>query len=76
MHFEQRFGAREIKFLVTPNRAGEIRDWACTKLALDPHAGGRGNYRVTSLYFDTVKFDVFHSRGSYERAKYRVRRYD
>ncbi len=76
MHFEQRFGAREIKFLLTPERADEVRAWAKTRLAPDPHTGGCATYRVTSLYFDTSAFDVFHSRGSYGRAKYRVRRYD
>jgi VTC domain len=76
MHFEQRFGAREIKFLVTPERAEEIRAWARTRLEPDPHAGGGETYRITSLYFDTACFDVFHARGSYGRAKYRVRRYD
>ena len=76
MHFEQRFGAREIKFLVAPGRAAEIRIWARERMNPDPHASRGGTYRVTSLYFDTDKFDVFHGRGSYGRAKYRVRRYD
>jgi len=76
MHFEQRFGAREIKFLVPAARAEEIRTWARVRLAADPHASGGDTYRVTSLYFDTNCFDVFHARGSYGRAKYRVRRYD
>jgi VTC domain len=76
MNLEQRFGAREIKFLVSPERAEEIRNWAKSRLQPDPHAGGAGTYRITSLYFDTNCFDVFHARGSYGRAKYRVRRYD
>lgn len=76
MYSEQRFGAREIKFLVPVSRAEEVRAWARTRLAPDPHAGGGDTYRVTSLYFDTSCFDVFHARGSYGRAKYRVRRYD
>ena len=76
MHFERRFGAREIKFLVAPGRAAEIRIWARERMNPDPHASRGGTYRVTSLYFDTDKFDVFHGRGSYGRAKYRVRRYD
>lgn len=76
MHFEQRFGAREIKFLVTPERGEQIRRWARERLSPDPNAAGGDTYRVTSLYFDTCAFDVFHARGSYGRAKYRVRRYD
>jgi hypothetical protein len=34
------------------------------------------SYRITSLYFDTPNFDVFHRKGSFNRAKYRIRRYD
>ena len=76
MHYEERLGAREIKFLVTPARAAEIRTWARQRLEPDPHATAKdAAYRVTSLYFDTDCFDVFHQRGSYGRAKYRVRRY-
>jgi hypothetical protein len=43
----------------------------------DPFAAGDNgdNYRTTSLYFDTEGFDIFHRRGSFARAKYRVRRY-
>jgi hypothetical protein len=77
MLFEQRFGAREVKFLVSPDRAEQVRIWARSRLAPDPNAGcGGDTYRVTSLYFDTACFDVFHAHGSYGRAKYRVRRYD
>ena len=77
MHYEERLGAREIKFLVSPDRAGEVRAWARQRLEPDPHAAASdAAYRVTSLYFDTDCFDVFHQRGSYGRAKYRVRRYD
>ncbi len=76
MHYEERLGAREFKFLVTPACAAEIRAWAVERLSPDSHAGSNGTYRVTSLYFDTAALDVFHRRGSYGRAKYRVRRYD
>lgn len=36
---------------------------------------GSASYGVTNLYFDSDRFDVFYSRSSYGRAKYRVRRY-
>lgn len=74
---DTRTDAREIKFLVSPDQAGRIRDWARTRLAADPHgAGDHGDeYRTASLYFDTDQLDVFHRRGSYGRSKYRVRRY-
>ena len=74
---ETREFASEIKFLVSPALAGQIRDWARGRLAPDPNAaGGSGDaYLVTSLYFDTGQFDVFHRKGSFSRSKYRVRRY-
>src|SRR5437762_9500566 len=74
---ETREFASEIKFLVSPALAGQIRDWARGRLAPDPNAaGGSGDaYLVTSLYFDTKQFDVFHRRGSFGRSKYRIRRY-
>lgn len=76
MHYEERFGAREVKFLVTPPQAAAIRQWASARLEVDPHAApGSMSYAVTSLYFDNDRFDVFYRRGSYGRAKYRVRRY-
>src|SRR5262249_50600430 len=43
----------------------------------DPHseAGTGDGYRVNSLYFDTANLDVYQRKGSYGKAKYRVRRY-
>jgi hypothetical protein len=74
---ESRASAWEIKFLVTPAMAEQIRGWARTHLMPDPNAQGThgDSYRITSLYFDTEQLDVFHRRGSYGRGKYRVRRY-
>jgi len=74
---ESRALATELKFLVTPDVARQIRDWARTHLAADPHGAGPAGdeYRTHSLYFDNDALDVFHRRGSYGRAKYRVRRY-
>lgn len=75
---ETRVAAAEIKFVVDPAIAPRIREWARTHLAADPHGLGPSGdeYETTSLYFDTDRFDVFHRRGSYGRAKYRVRRYN
>ena len=69
--------ASEIKFLIDPAVAPRIRDWARANLQPDPHGSGPfgDEYQITSLYFDTRHFDVFHRRRSYGRAKYRVRRY-
>ena len=75
---ENRGFASEIKYLLTPDRADRIREWARAHVGADPHAGGEmgDSYRITSLYFDTPNFDVFHRNGSFKRAKYRIRRYD
>src|SRR5207247_7397966 len=74
---ENREFASEIKFLVSPALADQIRDWARGRLAPDPNAAGESGdaYPITSLYFDTGHFDVFHRKGSFGRSKYRVRRY-
>jgi hypothetical protein len=72
-----RVHASELKFLVQSETADRIRAWARTHMSADPHgAGVHGDeYRTTSLYFDTVDYDVFHRRGSFGRGKYRIRRY-
>jgi hypothetical protein len=74
---ENRELATEMKFQVSPALASEIRAWARQHLSPDPHAGGPAGdaYEITSLYFDTAQFDVFHRRGSFGRSKYRIRRY-
>lgn len=74
---EYREAAWELKFLVTQTMAESIRAWARSRLQPDPHSEGEhgDGYRITSLYLDTEKFDVFHRRGSFGRSKYRVRRY-
>ena len=74
---ENRQLASEIKFLVSRAVAAQIQAWARAQLLPDPHASGTAgdDYTVTSLYFDTAQFDVFHRRGSFGRSKYRIRRY-
>jgi hypothetical protein len=74
---ETRATASEIKFLIAPALSPQIAEWARTHLEPDPHGGGPegDEYETSSLYFDTPGFDVFHRRGSYGRAKYRIRRY-
>ena len=75
---ETRARAWEVKFLVAPDLAEQIRDWARARLMPDPNARGAhgDSYRITSLYFDTEELDVFRRQGSYGRGKYRIRRYD
>ena len=74
---ETRAHAFEIKFIVDAQMGERIRAWARTFLNADPHGTGPfgDEYRTSTLYFDTTEGHVFHRRGSYGRAKYRIRRY-
>lgn len=75
---ESREFASEVKFQVPEFGAEEILDWARGHFLPDPNANGdgqSGSYQITSLYFDTEDFDVYHRNGSFGRSKYRIRRY-
>ena len=75
---ESREFASEIKFQVPEFAGGEILEWARGRFVPDPNANGgghNGDYVITSLYFDTEDFDVYHRNGSFGRSKYRIRRY-
>ena len=74
---ENRELACELKFLLTPETAAGVREWARHKLMPDPHGNGNAHdeYKITSLYFETELFDVYNRKGSYGRSKYRIRRY-
>ena len=74
---EVRWRASEIKFVVDADTGERIRSWARSFLEPDPHGTGvfGDEYRTTTLYFDTAEGHVFHQRGSFGRAKYRIRRY-
>ncbi len=74
---ETRASACEIKFVVDEGLAPRIKEWARTHLEPDPHGHGAfgDEYAISTLYFDTSRFDVFHRQRSFGRAKYRVRRY-
>ncbi len=77
MSAERTGGVFEMKFPLDRDKVGAVLDWMRTHLAPDPHGSGehRDTYLVQSLYLDTPKFDVFHRRGSFGRAKFRIRRY-
>ena len=68
---ENREFAYEIKFLITPECARQVRAWARARIGPDPNVegangdGGGDTYRTSSLYFDTQGFDVFHRSGSF-----------
>ena len=75
---EIRESAFEIKFVVNQDTGQRIRERARTLLAADPWASSgpaSDEYTITSLYFDTPDLAVYNRRGSYRRAKYRIRRY-
>jgi len=68
----------EVKFLISRETAAEVRNWARRRMDPDPNGIGPGSdaYRTASLYFDTEDFDLFFRRGSYGRAKFRIRNYN
>jgi hypothetical protein len=74
---EIRESAFEIKFVVDQDTGQRIRERARALLAADPWASGPAadEYTITSLYFDTPDLAVYNRRGSFRRAKYRIRRY-
>jgi hypothetical protein len=69
--------AYEVKFLLTEADARALEQRLRPVLAADPHADPAlgGAYRVTSVYFDTARLDVFRRSEGFRRRKYRVRRY-
>jgi hypothetical protein len=74
---EVRDSASEIKFSVDTATGSRIRERARQLLSPDPWASGPSadEYTTTTLYFDTADYAVYGRRGSYRRAKYRIRRY-
>lgn len=74
---ESRKGAREIKFVVNADLAQPMLDWMRANLEADAYGTGpfKDEYATSSLYFENDSFDVFNRRGSYGKAKYRIRRY-
>src|SRR5262245_9919134 len=74
---EIRSNALEVKFEVDAEMAARIRDRARSLFSADPFAAGphADEYLTSTLYFDTADHKVFRRKGSYRRAKHRVRRY-
>lgn len=74
---EKRDAAYEIKFVVPASVGEAVVNWARMNLSPDPNASSSSGdgYAVNSLYFDTSSLDVYLRKGSYGKAKYRVRRY-
>lgn len=69
--------AYEVKFLLSEREARLMQDRLAERMTLDAHADPSldNMYRITSVYFDTPRFDVLAKSPKYKRRKYRVRRY-
>jgi hypothetical protein len=69
--------AFELKFVVDCDLGARIREAARALLSPDPHASGPAadEYLTNTIYLDTEEFAVYRRRGSFRRAKYRIRRY-
>lgn len=78
MSSESAGGVKEIKFPLGAELISPVLEWMRTTIPPDPHGEGEHGdaYLVQSVYLDTPEFDVFHRRGSYARAKFRIRRYN
>lgn len=75
---ERREFASELKFVLDPQTAQRVREWARQHLIADPNARGAtgDTYRVASLYFDTAQFAVYQRDARLRYSKFRIRRYD
>jgi hypothetical protein len=66
--------AFELKFQLTLAEAANVEAWARRHLTPDAHGIG-GAYRITTVYCDTPRLDVYHRARGYRRSKHRLRRY-
>lgn len=68
----------EIKHVITPGDKAAICAGMRAIAQLDPHARGKGRYRVRSLYFDNLYDKALLEKidGVSEREKFRIRYYD
>lgn len=67
--------AFELKFALPSADADTLQEWASERLQPDPHSDPSSGYLITSTYFDTPAYDVFHRSPGFDIHKYRVRRY-
>lgn len=69
--------AFELKFLLSPEQALEVEARLAPLLSTDSHADGADDrgYRVTTIYCDTPRWDVYHRTGRHKFFKLRLRRY-
>ncbi len=74
---DEEINGYELKFLVTPEGAQHIQQWAAKRMEPDARADAQqqGAYQSTTLYLDTPQRDVFHRAAGHRRRKFRLRRY-
>jgi len=65
---DERF--HELKFLLEPDRAGGVEDWASATCG----AASRRSSRTTLLFLDTAGLDVARRVGDLRRERFRIRR--
>lgn len=67
----------EHKYLVPERLVPAIREAALATSKIDKYAGPDGRYRIRSLYFDTLRFDLYaaNEREQSDRFKMRARCY-
>ena len=67
----------EVKFILQESEAQAVEKLLKATMVLDNHGQAvlHGCYEITSLYFDTVDFAVFHRREGFQYEKHRLRRY-
>ena len=68
----------ELKFLLPVSAKSDFLEAVKFGLNLDPHAGQRGGYQVTSLYYDSPDLHAFYEKldGVLRRRKFRLRFYN
>ncbi len=68
----------ELKYFITPAEMTVLRGILSSLLLGDPNADERNEYRIRSLYFDTITDDALNEKiaGVGMRRKYRIRIYN
>lgn len=71
-------GRREIKYLITTSEYHVLSTLLKNVLNSDPYSLDSGDYKVNSLYFDTLDNKDYHDKeiGTYSRTKLRLRCYN
>lgn len=63
----------EFKYLVPERLVPAIRKAALTTSKIDKHAGDDGTYRIRSLYFDTLRYDLYAANGREQADRFKMR---